>query len=41
MQTGKAFKEKMNEYKDIQENKIKQVKGINKTVQDMKSRIEA
>ena len=31
----------MNKYKEIQENTIKQVKEMNKTVQDLKMKIEA
>ena len=37
-----AFKEEMNKsLKEIQENTIKQVKEMNKTVQDLKMEIEA
>ena len=37
-----AFKEEMNKFlKEIQENTIKQVNKINKTVQDLKMEIEA
>ena len=40
-QTDRGFKEETKFLKDIQENTIKQVKEINKTVQDLKVEIEA
>jgi hypothetical protein len=37
-----AFKEKMNKsLKEVQEDTIKQVKGMNKTIKDLKLEIEA
>ena len=36
-----VLKEESNKYKEIQENTIKQVKDINKTVQDRKKKIPA
>jgi hypothetical protein len=40
-QTDRGFKEETKFLKDIQENTIKQVKEINKTVQDLEVEVEA